>query len=81
MIYQGPALQTVGTRSELDGYTDDYVRWDMVFRQKITSGFSVYANFNNITNKAEKAFLGSRNFPTREEYFGWSAEVGFRYKF
>jgi TonB-dependent receptor len=81
MIYQGPTLQTVGTRSELDGFTDDYVRWDMVFRQNITSGFSIYANLNNITNKAEKAFLGSRNFPTKQEYFGWSAEVGLRYKF
>ena len=81
MVYQGESLMTVGTRSELDGYTDAFVRWDLVMQQKIFDGFSVYFNMNNITNRPESAFLGIKNYPTREEYFGWTADLGIRYKF
>ncbi len=81
LVIQGPSLQFVGTRPELDGFTDSYVRWDMVVRQKFGDHFSVYLNVNNLTNYSEGAFLGSANFPTREEYFGWSADVGVRYIF
>jgi len=81
LVIQGPSLQFVGTRPELDGFADAYARWDMVVRQKIGEHFSVYANVNNLTNYSEGAFLGSANYPTREEYFGWSADLGVRYVF
>ena len=81
LVIQGPSLQFVGTRPELDGFSSSYRRWDMVVRQKFGDHFSVYLNVNNPTNYSEGAFLGSANFPTREEYFGWSTDVGVRYIF
>jgi len=36
---------------------------------------------NNFTNNSEGAFLGKVDYPTREEYFGWTMDLGVRYKF
>jgi TonB-dependent receptor len=81
LIAQGGSLESLGGRSEFDGFADDFLRWDLTLQQKITSGFSAFLNFNNITDYAEKAFLGIKAFPTSEEFFGWTADFGLRYKF
>jgi len=81
MIYQGESLQFVGSREELDGYTSDFLRWDLSIRQRIGSGFSLLMSINNLTSLPEEAFLGIESFPTREEYFGWTVDVGVRYQF
>jgi outer membrane receptor protein involved in Fe transport len=79
VTYQGKSLQTIGTRSELDGYTDAYIRWDAAFSQKIGGGISLFLNLNNITNQPEQAYLGFAVFPTREQYFGWTGDLGVRF--
>lgn len=81
MTYQFFNLETIGTRSELDGFLDDYVRWDAAINQRVSDRFTVFLNLNNFTNRAERAFLGSRTFATNEEYFGWTMDLGLRYKF
>ena len=81
LIIQGPSLQFVGTRHELDGFNGSFARWDMVLRQKIGKRFSVYFNLNNFTNYSESSYLGSTRYPTREELYGWTADIGVRYVF
>ena len=81
MLYQGLSLERVGTRTELDGFLGDYVRWDAAINQRIAHNFTVFLNLNNFTNRAERAFLGSESFATNEEYFGWTVDLGVRYKF
>lgn len=81
MIYQGNALQTVGTRSELDGFTDDYVRWDISAQYELIKNLHLIVNFNNLNNQPEQAFLGIERFSTKQEYFGWTADFGLKYKF
>ena len=81
MLYQGLSLETVGQRSELDGFLDDFVRWDAAINQRISSDFTLFLNLNNFTNRAERAFLGSESFATNEEYFGWTIDLGLRYSF
>jgi len=81
MVAQGEILETIGTRSELDGFSDAFVRWDLAVQQKIWNRISLFLNANNLTNQAESEFLGIRAFPTRDEYFGWTADLGVRYKF
>ena len=81
MIYQGAALQTIGSRKELDGYTDAFTRWDIAAQYQLTEYLSLMLNLNNISNKSEGAYLGSEIFPTTEEYFGMTANFGIRYKF
>ena len=81
MIYQGAALQTIGTRKELDGYTNAFTRWDFTAQYEIIKNLNFIVNINNITNKSEGAFLGSEMFPTSEEYFGMTANAGIKFKF
>ena len=82
VVYQGESLGFVGQREELDGYTDEFFRWDMSMKQKLgKSGVTVFMNLNNISNTPEREFLGSRFFPTRTEYFGWTGDLGVNYKF
>ena len=81
MIYQGAALQTIGTRKELDGYTNAFTRWDFTAQYELIKNLDFIINLNNITNKSEGAFLGSEMFPTSEEYFGMTANAGIKYKF
>jgi TonB-dependent receptor len=80
LVFQGKSLSFVGPRAELDGYTDRMIRWDLAFQQKLFSGLSVYMNVNNITNSPDRSFLGIQSFTTNEEYFGWSADIGIKYK-
>ncbi len=80
-VYQGRALKDVGTRNELDGFTDSFVRQDLAIKQRITKRISAYFNVNNIGNVSEGAFVGIQTFPTQEEFFGWTADLGLRYRF
>jgi TonB-dependent receptor len=81
MTYQGKALQLVGARSELDGYTEAFTRWDATFTQRISSLFSVFLDVNNITNQPDQAFIGEAIYATNQEYFGWTADLGVRVTF
>jgi TonB-dependent receptor len=81
VFYQGESLTYVGTRSELDGFSDAYSRWDLALQQKLGSGFSIYGNLYNFTNTSEESYLGLEYFSTRAELFGWAADLGVRYTF
>ena len=81
MVYQGESLAVVGTRKELDGYTDKLFRMDLAIQQKFGKGWSLYLNVNNMTNSADKSYLGNKKYPTAEEYFGMTADIGLRFKF
>lgn len=81
MTYQGKALQLVGARSELDGYTNSFVRWDATFTQRLSSLFGVFLDVNNITNQPDQAYLGDIIYATNQEYFGWTADLGVRVTF
>jgi TonB-dependent receptor len=81
MTYQGKTLQRVGARSELDGYTEGFARWDATLSQKITPLISLYLDVNNISNQPDQAYLGDIIYPTNLEYFGWTADLGVRIQF
>ena len=82
MVYQGITLGTIGTRAELDGFTDEFIRWDLIMKQKLgKSGFTLFLNVNNISNTPERTFLGTNTFTTREEFFGWTGDIGIQYRF
>jgi len=80
MVYQGKSLQFVGTREELDGFTDAYIRWDLIMQQEVIDGFEVYFNINNLSDTPDKAFLGIESFATHKEFFGWTADLGMKLK-
>jgi TonB-dependent receptor len=82
LVRQGTTLQFVGDREELDGYFRAFSRWDLAIKQNLKKGMSVFFNFNNISNTPEFAFLAAdQRFPIREEYYGWTADLGLKYVF
>jgi TonB-dependent receptor len=81
VVFQGKSLQFVGTREELDGFSKSFARWDLSLQQRLVGGLSLFGSVNNITNRSEGAFLSNKLLPTREEFFGWSADLGVRFSF
>jgi TonB-dependent receptor len=79
LVFQGKSLAIVGTRPETDGYTDSYYRWDLAVQQKLIRGISLFFNVNNITSAAETS--SNQRYLTAEQLYGWSAELGVRYRF
>lgn len=83
MIYYGESLEIVGNKPEADGYSDDYFSWDISLNQRLPFKYrtSVFMNLNNLANRPEGAYLGSRTFVTQEQYFGWTGDLGLRVQF
>lgn len=79
-IFQGRILTNVASREELDEYDDDFIRWDITMKQKIIKGVDLYLNINNVSDRSEKTFLWKEVFPTSDEFFGWTADLGIRWK-
>ena len=79
LVFQGKSLAIVGTRAETDGYTDAYYRWDLAVQQKLFSGIGLFFNINNITAAADRS--SNQRYLTAEQYYGWGAELGVRYRF
>lgn len=80
MFLQGRTLDEVASREEFDGFTEAVTRWDLVLRQNITEHFAVFLTVNNLSNVPEAALLGFKDFSTRQEFYGWTADFGFQYK-
>ncbi|MCF8380771.1 MAG: TonB-dependent receptor [Bacteroidales bacterium] len=95
MVYQSSSLQisedseigglakSVGKNESLDNYTGSSTRWDMTVKQKFKKNYTLYANLNNITNTPETSYLaGSKNnLITRNIVYGFTFDIGLRYKF
>jgi len=81
MMFQGKTLSFVGERPELDGYTADLLRWDLTARYRLLQGLSLFLNWNNISNEPDESFQQATHFPTSQEYYGWTMELGVGYSF
>ena len=76
MLFQGKTLAEVGDREELDSYTDDYLRWDILMKYNFTDIISLYFNLNNFTNSPDRSYTFSNLYQTAEEYYDWTADIG-----
>ncbi len=81
MLYQGQSLAGVGSVPELDRFTGDYVRWDLSLKQQITPRASIYFNANNFTDRPDESFQVIEGFPTAQENYGWTLDLGVRYRY
>ncbi|MCX6134888.1 MAG: TonB-dependent receptor [Ignavibacteriales bacterium] len=80
LIYQSNALAVIGETAEVDGYTDDYKRWDLTLQYKLPWHSSVMLSINNLTNLPDRSYTSAMRYPTEEKYFGWTAELGIRFE-
>jgi len=81
MLLQGESLNGVGTVPELDRFTGTYVRWDLSLKQQITPRASVYFNANNFLDRPDESFQVIAGFPTAQENYGWTFDLGVRYRY
>lgn len=79
MSYQGNRLTGINPNTDQLGYnryTDSYLRFDVTAKQKINKYFSVLLNLNNLTNATEKGYRYTSAYPTYENMYGFSADLG-----
>jgi TonB-dependent receptor len=80
MLLQGKTLSYVGVREELDGFTEDYIRWDLSLKYDLTKTISLFYNFNNLTNRPDQSFMQTARYPTSQDYYGWTTDLGIAVK-
>ena len=80
MLYQGNTLSRIGNRIELDGFTEDYIRFDLSVKQKIGSHIEVFLNANNLTNRPDRSYEPVNHYMTSGQYYGMTADIGLRYR-
>ncbi len=79
MSYQGNRLTGINPNTDQLGYnryTDAYLRFDVTAKQKITKYISVLLNLNNLTNATEKGYRYTSAYPTYENMYGFSFDLG-----
>lgn len=85
LFYQVGSVIGRGSRTFLDfddTFVDDFLRLDITMKQKLPQNIEVYANFNNINNEGDLRYQSPRfQYPTNEQLYGFTMDVGFRYKF
>lgn len=84
MYYQGPTIQDAQRQNKaLDVSTDDLVRFDVQISQKaFFEGLTFYLNINNLTNWPDRQYLTYfPQFLAHQENYGWTADIGLRYRF
>jgi len=65
----------------LDQYSGTYARWDLTLQQKLDYGLTVFANFTNLNNRPDRNFRGSSlTNPTYIEYYGFTMDLGLRFR-
>ena len=70
--------------NELDPLKEYFYRWDLQITQQLSEkfkGFELIANFANLSNFTEVARLRGDLRPTSQESYGWTLDLGLRYKF
>jgi TonB-dependent receptor len=80
MIFTGKNFQL----DALDPMKEHYYRWDLQIAQKLSkklTGWEIVANLANLSNFAEVSRLRGDPRPTYMEQFGWTADLGLRYRF
>lgn len=81
-LYQTDQVTFLDRKPELDHLSGSYARWDLAIKQNLGRGFQVFANFNNLNSRADRNFRGATlTDPTFIEYYGFTMDVGARYRF
>ncbi|MGH7495636.1 MAG: TonB-dependent receptor [bacterium] len=70
------------TNPLFDTFSDDYARFDVAVKQRLANAIEIFANFSNLNNRADENYRGGSTFnPSYIEYYGFTMDLGFRYRF
>ena len=85
-LYQTDKVTFISTDEALDTFTGTYKRWDLTLQQKLTDNILIFANLTNLNERPDENFQGKVGDPTRvpyptyTEYYGFTMDVGVRFK-
>lgn len=80
--YYGEILQGKSTLKELDSFKNEFYRLDLQIVQKLPlKGLEVLFSMANINDFQEKSRPRADSRPTALENYGWTADMGIRYRF
>lgn len=80
MIYQQSVFNGTNFWPQLRQYKATYVRWDLAASQKLPwFGLQVYLDVNNLNGEPDITVVSGTGFPTSEQSYGMSADLGFRW--
>lgn len=79
MIYSSNVFTGENFHPELRTNTATYVRWDLAARQNLPwEGFQVYFDLNNINGQNDISLIQGNGFPSSEQDYGMTADLGIR---
>jgi len=79
--YQNDIFSGPNFFRKLRGATDEYYRFDLSMKQKLpVKGFELLLNFSNITSAHDSNSLISTGYITRKQYYGYTIDLGLRYR-
>ena len=82
VLYQSDIFKSNNFYKELRGHSDDYLRWDISAKQNLPfPGLKILLNLSNITGAVERDVNEGTGYPTREQHYGMTADLGLRYQF
>ena len=65
-----------------DTFKDDYYRVDVSLKQQLPKNFQIYANLNNLNGAGDKSYQSpTYKYPTNQQFYGFTMDLGVRYKF
>ncbi|MDZ7288797.1 MAG: TonB-dependent receptor [candidate division KSB1 bacterium] len=82
-LYQTDKTTWIDTEPILDNFSGAYARWDLTFQQRLgRTGLQLFANLTNLNNRHDQNFRGyTLTDPTYLEYYGFTMDLGARYRF
>lgn len=83
LLYQTDTSTFINATNPLfDNFSGDYTRLDLSVRQKLPRGLEIFANFNNLSSRPDRNFRGAEDSnPSYIEYYGFTMDVGARFRY
>lgn len=85
VFFQGEYNRSYSASGRSDPIVQNFSRWDLSLRQRLTENFSVFFNLNNFTSVEEQVFTTNRVAQweqlTSNQLYGLSGDIGVRVEF
>ena len=85
VFFQGEYNRSYSASRRSDPVVQDFSRWDLSLRQRMTENISVFFNLNNFTSVEEQVFTTNRvalwDQLTSNQLYGLSGDLGVRFEF
>ncbi len=81
MIYQADVFNGTSFWPELRRSKDKYLRWDFSVKQDLPwLGLSAFFDINNLNSESDTFLVRGTGFPSSEQHYGLTADLGIRWK-